>query len=64
MSEIRASRIGAEYDPERSDPVLVARNEWGVLRPVTEYVRTKGALVSGELAGYDDVLVMEPRHDR
>lgn len=61
MSEIRASHIGAEYDPERGDPLLVVRDEYGVLRPLSNPKRLANAsVVSGMLKRVErDVLVLE-----
>jgi hypothetical protein len=63
MPEIRASQIGSEYDPDRCDPLIVARDEYGVLRPVTRVVRMKGEFVSGSLRGCEEVLVLETEND-
>lgn len=59
MPEIRASRIGGEYDPDGSDPVLVIRDEHGVLRTFTKITRLREGYVRGNLKGYEDVLVLE-----
>lgn len=56
---IRASRIGGEYDPDGSDPVLVIRDEHGVLRAVSSYTPLKGNFVRGNLKGYGDMLELK-----
>lgn len=59
MPEIRASRIGGEYDPDAKDPVLVIRDEYGVLRAVVSVTRTRDNFVRGNLRGFDEVLILE-----
>jgi hypothetical protein len=62
MSDIRASHIGAEYEPDHRNPALVIRDEHGVLRPVTKITRLNGGVVRGNLKGYEEVLLLEIDH--
>lgn len=61
---IHASRIGALYDPDGSDPLAVIRDEYGVLRPVGSFTRLKNAtVVDGQIRRTEkDVVVLEPKN--
>lgn len=63
MPDLRASRIGAEYDPERGDPILVFRDSNGVLRTFTNYERAKASFVSGNLKGFGDLLILHAEEE-
>jgi hypothetical protein len=66
MPEIRASAIAIHAEEGNGNPVLVIRDEYGVLRPITrihsEVMRMeqkRDFFVRGNLKGYGNVLVLE-----
>jgi hypothetical protein len=63
MPEVRAATLAIYAEEENGNPLLVIRNENGVLRAITKVTRFSGSVVRGNQACYEDILVLEPERD-